>query len=246
MKFMKNKNTYITFILLLVTQLCWGQVNRAEEVSVIYFEYMPFVVGKDSQPTGLSVDVLNAVAAKAGIHLKYAHATIPRAEEMLVSESVISPHLTRNAEREDKYVWVGLIMEDANCFLTLKEKKHISSLEEAKAFKTIGVNANGATEKFLRKNNFKNLEPMLENTLNARKLLIGRIDAWFTSKKVYEATFREEKMDTSKVVCDGKFNSPSYYIVASKKIPRETLAKLQKAHDELKKSGEIDKIISKY
>ncbi len=69
--------------------------------------------------------------------------------------------------------------------LSLKNKANIiiNNLDDAKKYK-VGAQLGGASESFLKTNNFKNIDLVTNQEFNIQKLNSGRIDLWYTNPTV--------------------------------------------------------------
>ena len=221
--------------------------SKEQVVHMITFEYSPVsIVENDNKISGIGPEILRAMVAYMGVSLEERSAPTKRAILMLEKEPLVLPVLTRTPSREDKYHWIGMISEDENCFIVLKDNPPINSLDDAKKLNRVGVNAGGRTFKYLGDRGFTNLDPTGNNKFNVRKLFTGRIDAWFSSKLVAHFTMKSIGFNPDMTRCLTKTQKIKYYIVASKKISPDLLKRLKNAFAALQNNGKIDEIRLKY
>jgi polar amino acid transport system substrate-binding protein len=173
-------------------------------------------------------------------------ATWPRIFDMAGTPDILIPLLTRTPDREAKFHWIGKLADDRNCFVTRAGKPTVSTLEEAKKLKVVGVNAGGAAEKTLKEAGLTNVETVPQNSLNIKKLTLGRIDAWYTSAIIASYSIKKEGLNPQDFVCSGDVKKSSYYVAATLSTPAPAVEALKKAYADLERKGTIQQIVSKY
>lgn len=231
----------------LITILMVSAGAAVAEVKVATIDFPPLAIHtKTGQAAGMGVDLARELAKRTGLVLKDSLVQVNQLPKISDEEEAIFPMLARNAEREKHYRWVGKILDDKYCFATLKKQTPVVSLDVAKNLRSIGVNQGGATETFLVKNGFKNLDRALGNSGSIRKLNAGVLDAWFTSERVAFYSYKNEGKNPGDIVCSGDFARPAYWIAASVKMPAGVFKKLQAAYEALEKEGFVQQTISKY
>ena len=141
------------------------------------------------------------------------------------------------------FKWVGPIGPDdwvllarANSPITL------TSLEQARQYK-VGAYKGDAIALALEE---KGMAPVivLRDQDNARKLLAGQIDLWATGDPAGRFLARQVGISGFKTVL--RFNQAELFLALNKEVPDEVVAKLQKALDQLRAEGVVDKIRAKY
>ncbi|AUB77265.1 amino acid ABC transporter substrate-binding protein [Pseudomonas sp. Lz4W] len=149
----------------------------------------------------------------------------------------------RIPEREALFKWVGPIGPDdwvllarANSPITL------TSLEQARQYK-VGAYKGDAIALALEE---KGMAPVivLRDQDNARKLQAGQIDLWATGDPAGRFLARQVGISGFKTVL--RFNQAQLYLALNKEVPDEVVARLQKALDQLRAEGVVDKISDKY
>ena len=149
----------------------------------------------------------------------------------------------RVPEREALFKWVGPIGPDdwvllarANSPITL------TSLEQARQYK-VGAYKGDAIALALEE---KGMAPVivLRDQDNARKLQAGQIDLWATGDPAGRFLARQVGISGFKTVL--RFNQAQLYLALNKEVPDEVVVRLQKALDQLRAEGVVDKISDKY
>jgi polar amino acid transport system substrate-binding protein len=103
-----------------------------------------------------------------------------RAYKMALEEkNVILFGMTYTDVRKDKFKWVGPLATKRDILVAKKGSGiKIKNLEDAKKVESIGTLLDDTRGRLLERNGFRNLEPVSDEQLNAKKLAIGRIDLW--------------------------------------------------------------------
>lgn len=209
-------------------------------------DYPPFGIHDGTQAKGVGVDIFNEIANKTHLNLFPVQTFVSRLVDMSQTTSVVFPMVTRTADREASFRWIGMMAKDRYCFVTPKAAPAVSTLEEGKKLKLVAVNKGGATEKFLKDKGFENIDLSLGSSGSLRKLAGGRVDAWFGSEKILVYAGKAEKLNASDFNCTGNFAQPAYWLAASLKLPDEQFNKIKAAFDELEKSGFVRDTVQKY
>jgi polar amino acid transport system substrate-binding protein len=154
--------------------------------------------------------------------------------------------MTRNAQRENMFKWVGPIAYNKIVFFAKKGSNiKINSLDSARNVNSIGTYKNDSSDIFLKSLSFDNIDRVTSDEQNLKKLINGRISLWITSE--LRAIHNAKKIGMENMlekVFDVKVNE--IYIAFSKDTPHIVIKSWQKALDELKASGDYDKILRKY
>jgi polar amino acid transport system substrate-binding protein len=154
--------------------------------------------------------------------------------------------MTRNAQREKMFKWVGPIAYNKIVFFAKKGSNiKINSLDDARHVNSIGTYKNDIGELILKKYGFANLDSVNNDLQNLKKLKSGRINLWISSE--LRAIHDAKNIGIDNIlekVFDVKINE--LYIAFSKDTSDVVIKSWQKALDELKASGEYDKILRKY
>ena len=85
---------------------------------------------------------------------------------------------------------------------------------------------------------------VLSDKDNARKLVDGQIDLWATGDPAGRYLARQEGVSGLKTVL--RFNQAELFLALNKETPDAVVAKLQKALDDMRAEGLVDKIQGNY
>ena len=194
---------------------------------------------------GIAVDILRETFKRAGISDSM---TLRFPWERIYHLALEHPGYgvfvtARVPEREKLFKWVGPIGPDDWVLLARANSPIVlTSLEQARSYR-IGAYKGDAIALALEK---QGLAPVivLRDQDNARKLLAGQIDLWATGDPAGQFLARQVGISGFKTVL--RFNQAELYLALNKEVPDEVVNKLQKALDELRAEGVVDKIRARY
>lgn len=149
----------------------------------------------------------------------------------------------RVPEREKLFKWVGPIGPDDWVLLARGDSPiTLTSLEQARQYR-VGAYKGDAIALSLEK---QGLAPVivLRDQDNARKLQAGQIDLWATGAPAGQFLARRVGISGFKTVL--RFHQAELYLALNKDVPDELVSKLQKALDQLRAEGVLQKISAKY
>ena len=149
----------------------------------------------------------------------------------------------RVPEREKLFKWVGPIGPDDWVLLARGDSPiTLTSLEQARQYR-VGAYKGDAIALSLEK---QGLAPVivLRDQDNARKLQAGQIDLWATGAPAGQFLARQVGISGFKTVL--RFHQAELYLALNKDVPDELGSKLQKALDQLRAEGVLQKISAKY
>jgi len=149
----------------------------------------------------------------------------------------------RVPEREKLFKWVGPIGPDDWVLLARGDSPiTLTSLEQARQYR-VGAYKGDAIALSLEK---QGLAPVivLRDQDNARKLQAGQIDLWATGAPAGQFLARQVGISGFKTVL--RFHQAELYLALNKDVPDELVSKLQKALDQLRAEGVLQKISAKY
>ena len=194
---------------------------------------------------GIAVDILRETFKRAGISYSM---TLRFPWERIYHLALENPGYgvfvtARVPEREKLFKWVGPIGPDDWVLLARANSPIVlTSLEQARAYR-IGAYKGDAIALALEK---QGLAPVivLRDQDNARKLLAGQIDLWATGDPAGQFLARQVGISGFKTVL--RFNQAELFLALNKDVPDEVVSKLQKALDELRAEGVVEKIRARY
>lgn len=219
---------------------------QAEEILILGLDAAPFSIAEDGKLSGIGPDVLRTLAHEIGVTVTLdSGVNLKRVYKESQRANVFFPTLARTPDRESTYHWIGRLIEETNCFLTMKGKPTISSIEDARKF-IIGVYANGAGERFLRSQKVTSIEPMVSRTVSLQKLAKGRINAYYSGEHVAYFSILRANLNPKDFTCGKPIEHVSYYIAASGKTNPKLVEKFRIGFENLVKNQELDRLLRKY
>ena len=156
--------------------------------------------------------------------------------------------MTRTAQREYMFKWVGPIADNSWVFYARSDSNiKLNSLEDAKNDRyKIGTYFDGANELFLKENDFYNIYSVPNDLINVKKLIRGRIDLWAAGETqgLYKA--KQIGINPNKIKKIFKIKDTKLYIAFSRTTPNSVINLWQNKLDLIKKDGRYQKIMDKY
>jgi polar amino acid transport system substrate-binding protein len=205
---------------------------------VICYDIAPFIIPDNGKATGMAADLITQILTKAGMEPTIVLIPLTRGLQALNEGNTIFGFLGRTPDREPKYTWIIEIYPDAYSFSTLAPAKAINSYEEAAVLEKILVVRNSAPDNLLRKKNFTNLDNSAESeSYNFEKIKLGRANGWFGAASIQKYFKKQEP----NLVLGKPVQPVSFWMFATKDVSPDIIKKLQKASNEVKKSGAFDK-----
>ena len=156
------------------------QSGLCEELTILTENLPPLNYVDNGELIGSSVEIVKAIQKKVGSLEQIQVYPWSRAYKMALEEkNVILFGMTYTKVRHDKFKWVGPLATKRDILVAKKGSGIIiDSLEDAKKVNRIGTLRDDTRGRLLESHGFKNLEPVSDEQLNAKKLALGRIDLW--------------------------------------------------------------------
>lgn len=242
-------NKVILLTLIIFLNLLNASTSKIE---VVTENYPPFQWKNQQNITGPSTDVVKALLHKVGY--TYSLDIYPWARAYKIAQSrknVMIYSITRTREREKLFKWIDTIASHHVYFWKLKSRKdiQIKILSDAKKYIISGVRKDAKTQ-YLLNNGFKqNLKTGIVHSTdisikllfsNKVELLVENEDLILQAQKLgYDVSLLEKAYYL-------KGFSQDLYIALSLMTDDSLVDRFKKVLEELKLSGEFDRIINKY
>lgn len=197
-------------------------------------------------PSGVALDMLNAIGEEARLPLSYQFLPWLRAQKMVLQDpsTVIAP-LTRTPERESRYLWITHLFDYHLVLLTRSPNKPPATIAEA-ADRRIGVLRSSAGVDLLEKLGIP-FDAGETEILNARKLAAGRIDVWMVPDVVVLPSLRRAQLDPGSFLVGGIVGEPgSVYLAASPAFDPILAKRLQDAAARASRQKKLQAILLRY
>tara|TARA_Y100000294_G_C8547697_1_gene333904 strand:- start:30 stop:1442 length:1413 start_codon:yes stop_codon:yes gene_type:complete len=210
-------------------------------------EFPPYNYTEKEKITGISTEIVR------GILKKLSHAdnieVMPWVDGYKLAQekdNVILFSTTRTPFREDLFKWVGPLVPNNTVFFARKDSGiSINSLDEAKKVKSIGVYKDDFGELLLEKKGFTNLDTVVDNRENVKKLVGGKIDLWAINELTGKHMASEDGL-VDKIESVYTVEKRFMYMAFSKSTSDSIIEKWQAALDEIKSDGTYAQIFSKW
>lgn len=211
--------------------------------------YAPFESQNNKgEIVGFDIDLVNAVAKKAGIEVKFVNtpwegifnALSQGDRDLLVSSITITPERKTTMDFSDPYF-------DANQLIAVPIDSKVARLEDLKTLK-VGVQTGTTGEEAISKlqgKNSPNIKRFESTPLALKELEGGGVQAVVADNGVVVNYVINNASSRFKTVGDVAF-VPEHYGIAVKKGNAELLAKLNKGLADIKADGTYDQIYLKY
>ncbi len=211
--------------------------------------YAPFESQNDKgEIVGFDIDVVKAIAAKAGIEVKFVNtpwegifnALAQGDRDLVVSAVTITEERKQTMDFTDPYF-------DAAQLIAVKENSKVSKFADLKKLKVgvqTGTTGDEAVTKLLGKTN-TNIKRFESTPLALKELEAGGVDAVVADNGVVIHYVANNPGGKFKTVSDKEF-VPEQYGIAVKKGNAELLGKLNDGLKAIKADGTYDKIYAQY
>ena len=244
----------ITFILSLLLAACGNKVETDASKEKVYLvatdaSYAPFEsINSKNDIVGFDVDVLNAVAKRAGIKIRFINTpwegvfnTLATGDRDLVMSCVtITNERKRSVDFSDPYF-------EAQQLIAVPHTSNVTKLSDLKD-KKIGVqNATTGdivTQRLLGKDN-PNIKRFDTMTLALQELLNGGVDAAVGDNGIIRFFVKQNEAQKIKVLSDPSLVK-EFYGYAVKKGNTELIQKLNIGIKAIKEDGTFQKIYNQY
>lgn len=255
---MSNKRMFMkkTFYFVMINVFLLSFISsfvQADEVIVFRNESMPFCGTVENKDAGMVVDILNAVTEHGGPEFKFQPLPWKRAQLYVQTKkgTAIIP-FTRTAVREKDYMWiVKLFSYELRLTAAKNPIRKITlptplSIDNAKNF-DIGIILGSAHIPNLVELGFTNLKQVPSAEENIKKLLKGGVSAIIESQWVDIYHWKQLGMDPRELLIGPSIGKAQHiYLAAAVDFPADTADKIRKIMSQMRKNGEIEKILAKW
>lgn len=211
--------------------------------------YAPFESQNDKgEIVGFDIDVVTAVAQKAGIEVKFVNTpwegifnTLAQGDrDFLVSAITITDERKQTMDFSNPYF-------DASQLIAVRENSKVAKFDDLKKLKVgvqTGTTGDEVVTKLLGKNS-TNVKRFESTPLALQELQAGGVDAVVADNGVVAHYVTNNTTSKFKTVSDSGF-TPEQYGLAVRKGNTELLEKLNKGLADIKADGTYDQIYAKY
>lgn len=238
---MKN---LIYIVIMIISTSVSHTYAQYPEIVIKTGELPPYSYQKDGRQSGLATDVVRELMRRVGCSVEIDSRPWARVIMESARENTMSYPLARLPYRENKYCWIGPLLEDTYVFAVLASNrtdfKRIDDFRDL----SVGVNRGAPTAVRLEKLGFSHLQVANEEKVNPLMLFKERIMAWYSSKLIIKHTLRNSEFDENKVRFAFSDIKVKMYIAASPNLKKEA-AEWQKVLDKMKSDGTYQIILQR-
>ncbi len=249
---MNNGNRIAVFILVLL--ILAGQslaaadddlISASDVVKIYTEEAPPENFSKDGKITGYVTDIIREILRRSNHTDTIQIVTWARGyNDALTQPNVALFSTGRTEQRENLFQWVGPVGHGEIVFFAKKGAGiSIKSLDDARKVKSIGTYKYDNREQFLIKEGFTNIDSVLSNKTNAKKLVDGRIDLWICDENQVPDIAKSIGVNSAEIEAVFTIKEIDLYIAVSKQTNPEIVRIWQGALDDMHKDGTFEKIL---
>ena len=208
-------------------------------------EYPPAnFTGDDGKITGIATEVVRRAADRANLDITIELSAFKRGLKLTKTQpGTCFFGLWRTDQREDKFTWVGPLMQDGYALFARADSDiQLDSLEDSFSYSTGAVEGWGSTQA-VKDAGHPNLEMAYEDSANIKRLDAGRTELWLSGllSAPYEAKAKGLDIEKKLVV-----NTVDLSVACHPETDRAVLDRLQNAFDAIKSEGVVAKIKERY
>lgn len=216
----------------------------AEELTA-FTGYLP-PLSINEQEKGISVELMELVAEKAGIDIKVRFAPWRRAQ--LLAENTPGSLLFTAAysrKRSEKFQYIAPLLYTESAFVTLDQP--LDSFEKAiESGKVIGVHLGSQRSHILHRFGVRNVEEIPTAEQMSVMLKTGRIDAWYTMSVRASYMFRQQGYDPASLVIGAPVTHGVQWLAANKNLDPQIRGRLSAAVSKVWRDPRYWQIIDRY
>jgi ABC-type amino acid transport substrate-binding protein len=229
-----------------------ASASELDQLTFITESYPPYNFKSKGKLKGISVDLLLAAAKKSSSLLTAKGIRVfpwPRAYKMAeTGPNIVLFSTTRTDEREPKFNWVGPIVPTRIVLLAKKSNSIvINSPSDIKKY-VVGAITDDIGDQLVQEAGVKpsSIKHVPKAESLAKMLGAGRIKLWAYEENVARWFIKKGGLNNSDFESVYTLKESDLYYAFSKDISEDRQQRLQKAIDEVKASGEFDKIKAEY
>lgn len=248
----KNIKILFTFALLLFSSISLAASDSINDYTIMTEDYPPFNYSDGDDVKGLAAEIfsltlrnLNSTKTSKNFEI------LPWArsyKDIQSLDNTILFSMTRTAERENMFKWVGPIAPTKISIMTLKSKGiKISDFTNLGSYR-IGTVRDDIGELLLLSNNFPKeyIKSVAKLENNISKLDADRIDLISYEENVLKWTIKQEGKKLIDYETVFILKESEVFYAFNKNTPDSLIKQVQEAFDKVKNSPEYQQILDKY
>jgi polar amino acid transport system substrate-binding protein len=210
-------------------------------------EFPPFNFTDDGRPTGLAVEVVQAVLKRLGQTLEIEFQPWARAYREAQGRQPIALFLAaRIPEREKLFQWVGPIVTFYSSFYARAGAERLKRIDDARQSSDVLVVRDWYTAQQLASEGFRNLRFVSDPTQGLRMLIAGRAPLFASERISMQGALAAAGVDPAALEEVYTFASSDGYIAFSPGTPRRVVNAWQRQIDAMKRDGSFQAIYKRW
>lgn len=259
MKFIRRKNKCLradtrygilpfgTAVIFHLILLFISNISFAQTFTIMTEEYPPYNYMENGRIKGIATEIVREIlkVIKHPDNIKIF--SWSRGYNLILkNDNYILFSTTRSPIREDLFKWVGPLVPNKTVFFARKGSGiSINKLNDAAKVKSIGTYKDDFGELLLKKEGFTNIDSVVDNKLNIKKLATGRVDLWIINEVIGNHLASKAGL-SDKIEPVYEVTSEQMFIAFSRNTSDSVIEKWQKVLDAIKADGTYNKIFDKY
>ncbi|MFB2659578.1 substrate-binding periplasmic protein [Shewanella mangrovisoli] len=234
---------FFTGLLLLLTVGAFP-LRVAATLNIYTEEWAPISFSVDGKADGLAVQVVQEIQKRVNNQDPIKVVPWARGWKIMTEQAnTVLFTMTRTPEREQLFSMIGPVAVGTTNFYALKNSQlNISSIDDAKQAKAIGVYRSSVEEQLLMDHGLTNLAPSSTPLLSAKQLMKRRIDLWCNANLTAPSILAEAGASIDDVKSLYTISANHLYIAFSKGTPSEEIDKWKEALISIKADGTFAQI----
>lgn len=218
---------------------------HAADLTLTTEDSPPYNMSDGGKIIGIGTDKIREIMARAAIGYQIELLPWKRAyDSALHLPDTCVYSTTRTAERENLFKWVGPVAVSEWVLFGRADRKYkLNTLEDARSLR-IGTYNGDVRDSYLRARGFQ-VDTVIDDTLNPKKLLADRIDLWASGKFEGRAITVHNGWG-DKLVPVLSFNKAELYLACNRSLPDAVIERLNAVLAAMNKDGTAKALERKY
>lgn len=234
-----------TFKACVVTLLCSVcTCLSAAELQLYTEDYRPFSYLEDGKPSGMAVAVVEELIRRTGEPARIELVPWTRGYHQVRQQANAAIFSTvRTAQREADFQWVGPIAHGHTRFYTLKEAGlQVTNLDDVRRLGTLAVPKRWYSYELLAEQKLDNLYGVSTPQDMLRMFRHGRVKLLLANNLTLDDMLAEQGMHAGQLQEQFDLMPNDSYIAFSRQTDLERVARWQRALDEMRRDGSLERI----
>lgn len=223
-------------------------LESKQALQIIIQESPPFSFTQNGELTGFVAEIVKEIMKRQNITQDIEILPFKRGYDIVLKEPMtVLCGMTRTPEREALFKWVGPVAQVKTGFYVKKGNGvAITSLDDAKALKHVGVTLGYYTEQYLKNEGFSNIDATAYPEDMLEKLILGRSNAILTDNIAINGLLQTGDTESEDLEMVYEVMSRKSYLAFSLETPDAIVEAWQKALDDAFADGTVQAIYEKW